>query len=102
MPCFQFLKKAMMQSVILRINNIMSSQASPSLPFLQEKFLLALSGFITLAVPFLLILGRGFGGGAMGLVSVLFICRSALFNKWECVKPPWLRRAEVVCTYMLN
>lgn len=56
---------------------------------------------LALAVPFILILGRGAADTAMGLVSIAFLVNAAIKKDWQWAKEKWFLLALVLYAYML-
>jgi O-antigen ligase len=56
---------------------------------------------LTVALPVLLVLGRGAADTALSLVAVLFLVRSAVMRDWLWLKKPWLRMAAALWAWML-
>ena len=56
---------------------------------------------LTVALPVLLVLGRGAADTALSLVAILFLVRSAAMRDWSWLAHTWVRVAVVLWLWML-
>ncbi len=66
-----------------------------------EAHLQAAARSLTVALPVLLVLGRGAADTALSLVAILFLVRSAATRDWSWLARNWVRVAVVLWVWML-
>jgi O-antigen ligase len=69
--------------------------------FLSRLRAIDIPALLFVAVPALLVAGRGLSEITMGVVSVLFLLHSVRQKDFSCIRQPWVRLALVVWAYLI-